>query len=377
MRIALIILIGIHGLIHLFGFFKAFGIAEFSAISQPISKISGLFWLATFLLFVVTLILIVIRSDYYWVYGFIATITSQILIVRYWSDAKFGTTANLIILFATIIAYANFNFKNIIKKESSELLNRSENIENRNIDKDDISTLPTVIQSWLKHSGVVGKPIIENVSLTQELELKLKPEQQGWKKGSAEQYFTIQPPAFNWNLNAKMNTLLNIAGRDKFENGNGEMLIKLQSLISIIDVKNNKKVNQATLQRYLAEIVWFPSAALSNYIKWEEIDENSARATMKFNDTKGTGIFYFDKKGQFKKFVAMRFKDPNDNEPTEWTVIASKTEERNGIKIPTECEASWNMKSGQWTWLKLRIKHIEYNVKNDRPQRVDLQHKSR
>ena len=50
MRIALIILIGIHGIIHLFGFLKAFGISEFNAITQPISKTFGLVWLLTFIL---------------------------------------------------------------------------------------------------------------------------------------------------------------------------------------------------------------------------------------------------------------------------------------------------------------------------------------
>lgn len=38
MKTGLTILLIIHGIIHLFGFSKAFGIAEFDAISQPVSK---------------------------------------------------------------------------------------------------------------------------------------------------------------------------------------------------------------------------------------------------------------------------------------------------------------------------------------------------
>ncbi len=91
MRIALTILIGIHGIIHLFGFLKAFGISEFNAISQPISKTYGIFWFLTFLLFAITIILKLIHSDYWWLSGFLAVIISQVLIFNYWSDAKFGT----------------------------------------------------------------------------------------------------------------------------------------------------------------------------------------------------------------------------------------------------------------------------------------------
>lgn len=59
----------------------------------------------------------------------------------------------------------------------------------------------------------------------------------------------------------------------------------------------------------------------------------------------------------------MRHQDFNNTEPTEWTVAAIKTEERNGIKIPVECEASWKLKHGKWTWPKLKITYIQYNLK--------------
>ncbi len=269
----------------------------------------------------------------------------------------------LFILLSAIVRYFSFRFKNRLKQEQVELFNKSENSSKKKVNADDISTLPSIIQKWLTNSGIVGNPMISNVHLTQELDLKLKPEQADWNKGVAEQYFTIQPPAFNWSLNTQMNPLLRIVGRDKFENGKGEMLIKLLSLITVADEKNDEKVNQATLQRYLAEIVWFPSAALSNYIHWESLDDNSARATMKYNGTEGSGIFHFEDGGQFKKFVAMRFKDAKDKEPTKWTVIATKSEERNGIIIPTECEAIWSLQDKEWTWLKLKIKDISYNLK--------------
>ena len=364
MRIILIALIGVHGLIHLLGFNKAFGIYELKILNLPISKISGLFWLLAFLLFAVTLVQFLIRSEYWWSFGLIALIASQILILCFWSDAKFGTIANFILLLAVIIAYSNYHFKNVIQQERVLLFNKSENISERIVHTDDLSILPPVVQKWLTNSGVVGTPMISNVYLIQELQLKLKPEQEEWNRGTAEQYFTIQPPAFNWNLTTQMSPSVSIAGRDKFENGKGEMLIKLFSVIPVADVKNDEKVNQATLQRFLAEIVWFPSAAFSNHIQWEDLDSNSVKATMEYNGTKGSGIFYFDQDRQFKKFVALRYKDVHDTKPTKWTVTASKIEERNGIKIPTECEASWSLDTEKWTWLKLKIKHIEYNVKN-------------
>lgn len=362
MRVALGIMICLHGIIHLFGFLKAYRIAEFKGINQPVSKISGLVWLLTSLLFVVTNVLFFVHADIWWAFGLGASIVSQVLIFNFWSDTKYGTIPNIIILAAALLTYVNNDFEHMIIQERSAMFEKSSHGDKKILGSEDISSLPSIVQKWLNHSRVIDKPAVSNIFLTQVLQLRLKPEQEEWNSGNAQQYFTIQPPAFNWNIDTEMNPIMRFVGRDKFENGQGEMLIKLCSIIPVADEKNDQKINQAALQRYLAEIIWFPSAALSDYIQWEEIDENSASATMDFGGTKGAGVFHFDEKGAFKKFVAMRFKDPNDIEPMEWIVIASKTEERNGIKIPIECEVIWNLESGPWTWLKLRIEHIEYNV---------------
>lgn len=363
MRIALIICIGIHASIHVFGFLKAFDISEFNAISQPISKTFGLVWLLAFVLFVITITLMIFQSNYWFVTGFLAVMASQVLIFNYWSDAKYGSLVNLIILASVILAYAGFSFNEKIAEERKTLFENSQSVTDKPIPIESVSELPGVVKKWLTHSGAFGKRQISNVHLIQELQLKLSPDQEAWNKGKAEQYFTIHPPGFNWHINTKMNSVFNVAGRDKFEKGHGEMSIKLLSIIPVAEAKNNDKVDQATLQRFLAEIVWFPSASLSSYIKWESLDDYSARATMAYEEVKGSGVFHFDEKGNFRKFTAMRYQDSKASEPIEWTVIATQTEGRNGIKIPVECQVSWLLENGKWNWLKLKIKDIQYNVK--------------
>ncbi len=362
MRIALTLLIGIHGIIHLLGFLKAFGISEFNAISQPISKQFGLIWLIAFILFIASVILFLNQYNYWWAIGFLAVFISQFLIIAYWKDAKFGTILNLVILVSTLIAYSTFSFKKKVNIETAQMLARSKTSQTRIVSEQMILDLPIIVQKWLLNSGMVGNEFIKSVFLEQDAQLLLKPEQKEWNNAKAVQYFTIEPPAFNWSVSLKINPLINVVGRDKFESGKGEMTIKLLSLIPVINARNNEKVNQATLQRYLAEIVWFPSAAISPYINWETIDDNSAKATMNYNETKGSGVFHFDENGNFKKFIAMRYKDAKDTEPTEWIVTATKSELRNGINIPVETKVDWKLDSGDWTWLKLKITNIKYNV---------------
>jgi len=362
MRLALAILIGIHGLIHLFGFLKAFGWAQFEAISQPVPKPHGVIWLLAFVLFLVALILFLIRHDLWWIIGMAGVVVSQVLIIIYWKDAKFGTIANLLIPAAAIVAYSTVSFRNKVDDESRSMLSQMAPSEEMILTKEMIINLPTAVRSWLMKSGVVGKPMTYNVYLEQDLQMKLQPDQKDWTKAKAQQYFTVDPPAFNWSVKLKMKGVLDVAGRDKFENGKGEMLIKLFSAFPVVDAKGSEKIDQAALQRYLAEIVWFPSAAVSPYIKWEEIDHMSARATLDYMGTSGSGIFHFDKDGNFEKFVAMRYKDAAATEPSEWVVRSTQTQIVNGRSTPGEAEVAWGSGDDEWIWLKLKIDHIEYNV---------------
>jgi len=363
MQIALAIIIIIHSLIHLFGFLKAFGISEFNEISVPISKPYGILWLCGFILFLATAALILFEQEYWWILGILAILLSQFLIIVYWNDAKFGTILNIIIAIAIILNYSSFNFQEKIDRETAQMLENAKALEQTQTatSEQQIAELPDVVQKWLTTSGILKKEKIQTVYLEQEAQLLMEPEQEEWNNANARQYITTVPPAFNWSVNLSMNSFIEVAGRDKFENGKGEMLIKIFSIFPVVDEKNNNKIDQAALQRYLAEIVWLPSAALSQYITWDEIDDNSARATMTYNGTQGSGVFYFDDNGYFQKFVTMRYRNPEDKEPTEWIVTSLKTESRNGILIPVECEATWKLASHNWTWLKIKITSIEYN----------------
>ena len=106
----LIFLILIHGLIHVMGFVKAFTLAKVEALTLNISKLAGIVWLLAAILFVFTDILLLLDNFWSWILLIISCILSQVLIIIYWKDAKFGTVAN-IILIAWAVFYLNYIFQ--------------------------------------------------------------------------------------------------------------------------------------------------------------------------------------------------------------------------------------------------------------------------
>jgi len=361
-KILFIIIAGFHGLIHLMGFVKAFHLAEIKDLTEPVSKPLGLFWFFTFLLFTATIIQYLLKSEFWWLTGFIAILVSQALVIIFWQDAKFGTIPNLIILLIATVAFAGYNFNRYVDQEIDHMFSQAAIKNQQTITADMISQLPMSVQTWIRNSGLIGKENIYAVRLKQQALMKLKAEQENWTDARAQQYYTIEQPAFIWKVNLPMMPFIDIAGRDKFIDGKGEMLIKILSLIPVVNSGDNEKINTGALQRYLGEIVWFPAAALSPYITWQEIDDLSAEATMTYKGTKGSGIFHFNENGEFIKFSAQRYLGDDENATLkEWIITASESKVINGIKIPVKCEATWKLEDGDWTWLILEINDVEYN----------------
>lgn len=362
LKIFLLIILFIHGMIHILGFLKAFQLAEINQLTQHISKPMGILWLLAFILLFAAAIQFISNHDLWWITGLTAVILSQILIIIFWQDAKFGTIPNIIILLVAIIAFAGWSFNREVKNEIEEMLSRRSGDRKEILTEEKISHLPPVIQKWLKNSGAVGREKIHTVYLKQRGKIRLKPEQEKWYDAKAEQWFSVDNPAFIWKVKVDMMPLMFFTGRDKFSDGKGSMLIKILSLINIVNSSNNEKINQATLQRYLGEIVWFPTAAVSPYIKWEQVDSLTARATMTYNGTTGSALFYFNENGDFVKFRAMRYMEvKDDSQLKEWTITLNEYKIYDGIKIPFKGEATWKLDNGDFTWYKLEIYNVKYN----------------
>jgi hypothetical protein len=226
----------------------------------------------------------------------------------------------------------------------------------------DMGQLPAPVKNWLRHSGALGKPVVQVGKVVQRAEMKMKPDQEKWMAASATQYTTLGSPGFIWQVEAEMNRLLYFLGRDKFQDGHGEMLIKMNGLIKVVE-ERGAKLDEGTLQRFLGEMVWFPSMSLRPYIVWEAIDGTQAKATMTYKGTTGSGTFYFNAEGDVAKFSALRFKG-NDAEAQrqEWVMDISEYRTFEGIKVPAKMTSTWKLGDQDWTWLRLEVTDLRFNA---------------
>src|SRR6266700_4330461 len=166
-----------------------------------------------------------------------------------------------------------------IHNDGLALLKRGEQAPPGLITQAQMVGLPEPMQRYLSYAQVIGKEPIRTVRLKQQGFMRQQPDQK-WLPLVAEQYFTTNPPAFLWHCTIRPFPLVSISATDRFSDGHGNMLVKLWSFIALGD-ERGPEMDQGELQRYMGEMVWFPTAWLSDAIEWQAIDANSVQATMR------------------------------------------------------------------------------------------------
>jgi hypothetical protein len=357
----------IHGLIHLMGFVKSIKPGSIQQLSSHISKPVGMLWLLTALVFVLALILWMAKSHYWSWVCLAAIIVSQALIFSAWKDAKAGTIANLILLAIAWPEYGQMRFREMLTKEQNALMLPLTVMDTQVVTEKNIQHLPPIVQQWLRQSGTVGKPRVSFVRLTQTGKMKVKPNS-AWFDFTATQYFNTTKPAFVWDTRVSMPAGIYLIGRDKLEDGKGAMQIKLLSLINIVNEKDNPPLNTGTTQRYLAEMCWFPSAAMEPYIHWEQMDSLRAKATVKMGDFQVEGTFTFNAAGEFQRFETIRYYGSgNEAIQAPWIIQPTAFKVFSGIKVPIKNKVTWKLNEGDFTWLELELTSLEFNTREIAP----------
>ncbi|KUO62572.1 MAG: hypothetical protein APF84_02150 [Gracilibacter sp. BRH_c7a] len=270
-----------------------------------------------------------------------------------------GIILFLIVSFIMVAFLADFLFNLKVDREINALL--AKRIDNDDIVKqEDLDKLPSPVQRWLENSQVVGKDSVRDVRLKQTGVMRTEPDKP-WMSFKAEQYFVTENPGFIWKAKINVAPMFHISGRDKYDEGKGNMLIKVLSLITLGDA-TGEEIDQGTMLRYLAEMMWFPAAALNDYIQWEAVDERSAKATMSYKGVTASAIFLFDENGDIASFSAKRYGDFGGQFSLEtWSGSVKEIKVIDGIRIPTQGEVTWELEAGDFTWLKWEITEIEYN----------------
>ncbi len=352
-------LVFVHAVLHSLGFYRSFGWGSESIMRMNISREMGLLWLITAVLFLITGFAYLSKKSWAFV-TLPAVVLSQVLIIASWEQTKWASILNCIILIVVVPAIGKNWFLNESKRAVSNL--QAQPItSNPVVTEAMISAVPPVVQNWLRTAGVVGRNKIRYVHIEQSGTMRIKPGGR-WMPFSARQCFTTEHPGFVWMAEVSMLPGVSLMARDSSIRGEAEMVIKLFSILPVVNEVAGDKINSSAMVRYLAETCWFPTAALNKYISWEQIDNTCAKATMLYEGIKVTGVFRFSENGDLLSFEADRYKDNTEGAAlVPWLIQVKRYGRFDGLRVPDRCSVTWKLPGGNFTWVDIMVRKIQYD----------------
>ncbi|MCC3469967.1 MAG: hypothetical protein JGK37_29535, partial [Microcoleus sp. PH2017_06_SFM_O_A] len=205
-----------------------------------------------------------------------------------------------------------------------------------------------------------GQAIASAVKLSQQGLFNLSETEDKWSPFTATQFVTTQRPGFDWDARIQMAPGVNAFVHDTYLLGEGSLHASLLGLFTVANMHGAPENNQGELLRFLAETPWYPTALLpSQGVRWEAINDTSARATLTDGATTVSVVFQFNAEGAIATMRAeARYRDKLTAMP--WCGRFGEYSVRNGMLIPLEGEVGWEYPEGIRLYFKGRITEIEY-----------------
>lgn len=276
MKAAFIVVIVLHGLLHLMGFLKGVGLAELRQLHVEISRAGAMLWLFAAAAYLCTGALLALSSRYWWAAAAPALIASQVAIVSVWSDAKYGTLVNVLVVVPLVLALLDLrptSFTSSYRREVKRGLARA--AATPPVTDADLERLPAPVQRYLRRVGVVGKPRVHDVRVAFRGEMKGKPGAD-WMATRVEQHSFFDEPTRAFLMEAKMFGIP-FEVFHLYVGPSATMRVRIGGLLQIVDAHGPEMNQSETVTMFNDMCLLAPATLVDAAVQWETIDR-AARA---------------------------------------------------------------------------------------------------
>lgn len=240
-------------------------------------------------------------------------------------------------------------------------------IQPRVFDVRELEGLPPPVQRYFRIALKEGQPIVAAVSVEQAGTFTVGETAAQWKPFTATQRVVARRPGFDWDARIAMMPGVPVRVHDAYVAGEGILHAALFGLVTLANMRGTPDMAHGELMRFFAEATWYPTALLpSQGVRWEAVDDASAKATMADGDVKVTLLFRFSEDGLVSSVRAeVRGRLANGAVvPTPWEGRFWRYELREGMQVPIEAEVAWLLPEGPKPYWRGRITKVSYQFDN-------------
>jgi hypothetical protein len=271
----------------------------------------------------------------------------------------FGLAATAVVLWAT--GQWRWSSKTQALMQRLEMARANAPIER--FDPRELDGLPEPVARHLKQVLPVGTPIIRAADVVHAGSFNMSQTGEQWKPFTSRQRVVTRRPGFVWDGRVAMAPGLAVHVHDAYVDGEGILEPAILGLFTLVNMRDRGEVARGELMRYMAEAAWYPTALLpSQGMRWEPIDDRSARATLIDGDVRLTVTFHFGTDGLIEAIRAEdRGRTVGDRiVPTPWEGRMFDYQRRDGVLVPIQGEVAWLTPEGRLPYWRGTIKELSF-----------------
>ncbi len=207
-----------------------------------------------------------------------------------------------------------------------------------------LEELPAPVRRYFQHVLPVDRQLPAVTCLRQLGSLRTSCTSSRWLEFDAEQVIAARSQGFQWLARIGIGAGLSLDVRDRLLDGEASSELRLCSLIRLGADRGNRQINEAALQRFLAEAVWSPAALLPEAgVAWTAIDDASALASLACGETRVSMEFRFNAHDEVASvFTPARWmREKGSYRAVAWKGRFFDYAVCDGIRVPLRAEAGW------------------------------------
>ncbi len=232
----------------------------------------------------------------------------------------------------------------------------------RLVSEDDLRSLPSPVERYVRASGAVGRPRPQNVRVEFDALMRRKPGQAPMVS-TAVQYNFFARPARLFLLKARMFGLP-VRAMHLYREEQATFQVRVASLVDMVD-QSGEDLSAAETVTVLNDLCFMaPGALIDERLAWQPIDDRSALVTFTNGRRRVSATLVFNERDEMVDFWSDDRPDSSTGtyRPMRWNTPIGGYREIDGRRLATTGAAIYGYPDGPFAYGEFTLRSLRYDL---------------
>lgn len=226
----------------------------------------------------------------------------------------------------------------------------------------DLAHLPPPVQRFVRASGAVGRPRVQNFKAEFDAEMFRKPGDAPMVSTSVQYNFVASPSRLFFMKSRIFGLPVQVLHDYAAEKATFK--VRVASLFNVVD-EGGVPFSKVETVTVLNDLCFFaPGALVDPRLAWTPIDDRTAGVTFSNGQHRVSATLFFNERDELIDFSSddRPLKIDGVYKPYRWSTPIEGYQLLDGLRLPTRGAALYAYPEGPFTYGKFRLKSVAYNV---------------